>query len=166
MREIIKEIIVLEDRELAYFQLVSLFRNSSADERDYIINQWDFGVKWKYPNQRRLCCLKGERFTCKDRIEASLSYFAISARKSKDIRESIFAYAVIYNSCTLIGLDPVRIFHSISEIADPNIKQSMNDFILRKDENKSLSAFKLTTKQNEHGEIELVTMWDTKSSNA
>ncbi|MBL0318686.1 MAG: hypothetical protein IPP74_05275 [Alphaproteobacteria bacterium] len=151
----IDKILKTEDRGDAYFELVSLFLNSSEDTRKYILDNWDFGAIWKYPDFKRLCCLKNENRSCSERIIAMLVYYVFSSKEEKDVRDIIFALAVAYNSCLLADIDPYQIVNRVAQHAPDNIKNEFKRFLSRKEADKSLSAFMLVTEINADGELEI-----------
>jgi len=152
----LEAVLVLSDRAAAYIELVSLYFNGTDCTREHIIDKWDFGVGWSVPNQARLACRRRERWSCLQRIEASLAYSAIAAKHSIDFREELIALAVIYQSCIYAELDPKEVFGKIAKVSPPSVKSFILDFLLRKEEDKTLAAFFLLAKQNNDGEIEIV----------
>lgn len=151
----IEEILNLVDRSEAYIELARLYIVGADDIRVYIVKEWDFGVDWKLPNQARLACKYNEKWTCQERIEASLLYSVIAANSISDYREELIAMAVIYHSCVVAALNPYDIFRKIAEISDLKSREFFLGFLDRSEENKSLAAFFLKAKNNNDGEIEI-----------
>jgi hypothetical protein len=153
------EILGNPNRKEAYYQLVDLFQTGSADIRRQIVANWDFGLEWEYPEQHRLACSIGEQLSCRRRIEASLLYHVISANQALGGRERLVALAVIYHSCIFAGLDPIREFKVAAAIAPAGIHRMLEDFLERRDEDKSAEAFFLLVRKNRDGEIEIRPNW-------
>lgn len=151
----IDEILNNPDRGQAYLQLVKLFVEGTDETRNFIVNNWDFRVNWKFPEQTRLACSVGENKTSKERIQASLAYYAIAANRNSDMRDNLIAFAVLYHSCIAAGLDPASEFLEIAILARADLGKALKEFIQRTPEDKSPQAFKLVIKRNLDGEIEI-----------
>jgi hypothetical protein len=151
----LEEVLSMADRRRAYFEVVNLFMQGSDEIRKKIVDGWNFGVVWQYPDQARLACRKGEIRSSEERITASLAYDAIATKENVDFRDTLVAWAVIYNSCLVAQLDPEQIFRRVAAVAEPKVKIRMEQFVERKDDDKSLSAFLLIAKTNIDGEIEI-----------
>ena len=156
----INEIIGLSDREEAYYKLVDLYIKCSPQEREQIRKDWDYGVKWIYPNPRRLACSKNEKRSCRERILASLLYDSIQNLRYGDIRESLIGLAMLYHSCIIAKLNPREEFEYVASISSPQVEEFFLGFINRKPNEKSMKAFCLATKINSDGETELLAPWD------
>jgi hypothetical protein len=155
----IEDIIKLSDREEAYYQLVGIFIKGPEQVREQIRNDWDYGVDWIYPNQRRLSCSKNEKRSSKERIIASLVYDAIENFRQEDFKDKLVAISVIYHSCIEAGFNPKDEFEFVASIASEKVARFLRDFLLRKKEDKSLEAFMLTTVKNLDGETEIFPSW-------
>lgn len=134
--------VILEsaDYKKAYYDLVELYKNSTETDREYIRNNWDFGKEWIYPDPTKLACLLPDEPSNLTRICASLTYYAI-AGQSKDFRENLIDYCVIYNSALDMRLDAREIFMDIARISLPSIASGFASFINRADEDKAPGAF-------------------------
>lgn len=152
----IDEIVRSQNREEAYYQLVDLFMNASAEVRDRIRQCWDFGVIWNYPSCATLACSKKQTHSCEERIRAALAYYVIEDLRQEDIRDQLVALAMIYNSCHIVNIDPKRIFEEMALVSTPKVATFLREFIARRPEDKSLDAFMLTKRVNADGEIEIV----------
>jgi hypothetical protein len=82
-------------------------------------------------------------------------YYAISANQELGIREKLVALAVIYHSCIFAGLDPIREFKMAAVIAPAGVCKMLQDFIERRQEDKSAEAFMLAVSKNRDGEMEI-----------
>ena len=149
----------LPDRGEAYQRLSALFLNGPSELRDLIRARWAFGVKWTYPNPQRLACGKNERYTCEERIAATLIYDAIENFSSENIRDKLVAWAVVYHSCLAAGIVPEEQFSRVASIASPEVYQAMMDFVNRPREDKSMGAFMLVKRTNMDGETEILPLW-------
>ena len=150
----ILKIIDASDREGAYMQLANLYINGNEGIREFIYNNWDFGVFWILPNQRQLACNKNQRWSSIERIEASLCYTVLNATE-ENLREELIGLALIYNSCLVANLDPTKIFNKIAMIANLESKKVVLNFLDRTDIDKSLIAFHLKSEINADNEIEI-----------
>jgi hypothetical protein len=157
--EQLEEILKLADRQDAYQHLAALFLQGPDEARDLIQAKWDFGLKWVYPNMQRLGCRKNERYSCDERILASLAYDAIANPKKEDFREKLLAWAHIYQSCLAAGIVPEELFRQAASVSSPDVAKMMMDFINRREEHKSMKAFDLITRTNSDGEIEIKPSW-------
>ena len=155
MNNDIKEILETGDRYKAYMSLVDLYMKGTPQLRAYVNQQWDFDVKWVYPNQKRLACAKGEIFSREERLRASLAYDAISAKYESDLRENLIAYAVIYNSCLCAGIEPNIIFTQVANIAPNAVADSLRRFLARPSQGKDMAAFMLKATKNADDEMEI-----------
>ncbi len=160
----IDSIVGMPDREEAYLALAKRYLDGSEEEQRYIAEKWDFGVTWKYPNQARLACKKGEHRSSRERLEASLAYYAISAQAGGDPRDVLVALAVIYHSCKAAGLDPATVFKKVAKVSPKVVQTLLNDFLARADTDKSLAAFSLVEVRNNEGETEIRPSWISASS--
>ncbi|MDR1181553.1 MAG: hypothetical protein LBL13_06215 [Bacteroidales bacterium] len=155
MNKNFREILESDDRYKAYMSLVDLYMKDTPELRAYVNRQWDFGVKWVYPNQKRLACAKGEIFSREERLRASLAYDAISAKYESDIRENLIAYAVIYNSCLYASIKPNVIFTQVINVAPKEVADSLRRFLARPSQGKDMAAFMLKAVKNADDETEI-----------
>ena len=144
-----------EDRADAYLQLCERFVAGTDEFRNFVRLEWGFGVDWEFPMQERLSCRVGETRSCRDRIEASLLYFAIAIENDRDSRDDLVAFSVIYHSCVTSSIDPTELFLKVAELATPGVAKSMRDFVARAADDRSLSAFMLIKDVNSDGEVEI-----------
>ena len=158
----LEKILKMSDRAAAFIELISLYFYGGDEMRQYIVSNWDFGVSWELPNQARLTCKNNERWSCQQRIEASLAYSAIAVNYVADVREELIALAVIYQSCIFSSLEPDNIFKKVAKVSVPSISAMLINFIDRKEEDKSLAAFFLSAERNDEGEIEIRPTWNVK----
>lgn len=156
----LETVLKMPDRAEAFIELVRLLFYGDDAERDSIVKNWNFGVDWVYPNQTRLACNKKERWSSQTKIEASLAYFLLETKHESDYRENLIALAVIYQSCIAADLDARIIFEKIAKYATPRVKDMFANFLMRKEEDKSLAAFMLMAEKNEDGEIEIRFEWN------
>lgn len=159
----LKPIISMPDRREAYYLLVDEFLRGSEELRSYIVAKWDFGVSWEYPDQARLACTKGEPRTCEERIVASLAYDAIAANHPVDLRDTLVAFAVIYNSCIAANVNPNDVFRRVASVSGSTVGREMIKFLDRREEDKNLAAFMLVARKNEEGELEIMPNWSTRT---
>jgi len=152
----IDTILNMADRQNAFFLLTERYVNDGLEFRTFVQNGWDFGVQWEYPNPSRLACHKHEKYSCAERIKASLIYEAISFHNQQDIRDHLVAWVVIYQSGCLVGIDSDEIFKQVAQLAPNDLALSLNAFIARKSEDKSVEAFMLKKHINAEGEIEIL----------
>jgi hypothetical protein len=155
----LEQVLQLADRSEAYQRLAALFLNGPEELRNLVRAKWDFGVKWTYPNTQRLACRKNERYSCEERIVATLIYDAIENLRSEDMRDKLVAWAVVYHSCHATGIVPDEQFSRVASISSPSIAQAMTDFINRPEEDKSMNAFMLVERKNVDGETEILPSW-------
>lgn len=155
----IKNIIECSDREDAYFKLAATYLNSPGELRKQIRTNWDYGVKWIYPNQRRLACSKNEKRSRQERILASLVYDSIEDLRDGDLRDRLVGISVIYHSCIEAGLNPEEEFEKVASISSEKTAIFLRNFIHRKPEDKSKEAFMLKTAKNSDGETEICPFW-------
>ena len=134
-------------------ELSRRFFQGSDIDRKLIFEGWDFGVEWKYPNQFALCGTKNQKGTSMERILASLLYYSLSGERG-DSRDVILAYAVIYNSCKLLGFDANEIFRKVSHFSKRRASDSIINFLNRRESDKSIDAFMLKIRDNEFSEKE------------
>ena len=149
----------LADRQDAYQSLVALFLKGPEEARDLIRAKWDFGLKWVLPNIQRLACRKNERYSCDERVLASLVYDAIKNLKKEDLREKLVKWAHVYHSCLAAGIVPEELFRQAASVSSPSMAQMMLEFINRPEEAKSMKAFELVSRTNSDGEIEIKPSW-------
>ena len=147
------------DRAEAYLQLCERFMTGTDEFRDFVRLEWDFGADWEFPMQERLSCRVGETRPCRDRIEASLLYFAIAIENDRDSRDDLVAFSVIYHSCVAACIDPTELFRKVAKLATPGVAKSMRDFVARSAADRSLSAFLLIKDVNSDGEVEIRPDW-------
>jgi hypothetical protein len=150
MNQAIELLTKLPDREQAYLDLCRAFFDGNAEIKCEIIQGWDFGVPWEYPDPYRLCS-KNQMGSCEDRILASLFYYIVT-EMGPDVREEIVDLAIIYNSCILSNLKPDRIFQRVMIHTKKDVTKLMSDFLNRKEDDKSLEAFCLVVKEDLDGE--------------
>jgi len=149
----------MKDRGEAFLLLAEQYINGESEFRDFVRDGWDFGVQWEFPNPSSLACQKHEKRTCEEKIKASLVYEVIASRGGQDARDNLVAWAVIYQSCCLAGIDPNGIFKEVAQVSPDDLKLRLNAFITRKSEDKSLEAFMLKKQINANGEIEILLPW-------
>jgi hypothetical protein len=159
--EQLEGILKLVDGQDAYQCLVALFLQGPEDARELIRAKWDFGFKWSVPNIQRLACRKNERYSCDERILATLVYDAIENLKNEDLREVLIIWAVVYHSCLAAGIVPEELFRRAASVSSPNMAPLMMQFVNRPEEHKSMEAFKLISRTNSDGEIEIKPSSDT-----
>ena len=157
--EQLEEILKLADRQDAYQRLVALFLQGPEETRDLIRAKWDFGLKWVLPNIQRLACRKNERYSCDERIIASLVYDAIENLKQVDLREQLLEWAHVYQSCLAAGIVPEELFRRAASVSSPSMARMMMDFINRPEDRKSMKAFDLISRTNSDGETEIKPSW-------
>jgi hypothetical protein len=160
----IENIVKLQNREEAFYKLVTIFIEGPEQVREHIRKDWDYGVEWIYPNIRRLACIKNESRSSQERILALLVRRAIEDFGKGDMRDNLIALAVIYHSCVEAGLNPQEEFETVASIAPERTANILRGFVKRDKDNKSLEAFKLTAEKNLDGEIEIYPSWYGKSS--
>ena len=119
----ISELLKRDDRANAFFDLVDLYVKGPDSIRRQIRQGWDFNVEWKYPNSARLACSRGEKRSCQERLKASLVYYSIEDCRFGRSRENLIAFAAIYHSCVLAGVDPVSLFESVSAMSSDTTAQ-------------------------------------------
>ncbi len=68
-----------------------------------------------------------------------------------DIRDIIVHFAIVHASAVLAGVDASALFERVIAVAPPDMAKSLRDFINRKDEEKSMSAFWLEVKYDKDG---------------
>jgi hypothetical protein len=155
----LEEIINSLDRAAAFIDLTRLYLNGTDELRQLISDRWDFGVTWDLPDQTRLACSKGERWSCRERIEASLTYSAIAVNQIINEREEIIALAVIYQSCLAAFVNPRNIFLTVAKVSTSHVRARLLEFLDRDENDKSLKAFFLSATKNIDGEIEIKPSW-------
>lgn len=144
----------MENREDAYMELSRCFFQGTDVDRKAIREGWDFGVEWEYPNQFALCGNQNQKGTPAERIYASLLYYSLSGEKG-DPRDVLFAYAVIYNSCKMLKMNPDDAFQKVASYSSRKVADSLNAFLHRSEQDKSLDEFMLKIRNDEFGEPEL-----------
>jgi hypothetical protein len=155
----LQAIVKNEDRVAAFVDLVCLYIDGNDELRKGIREDWFPKNLWELPNIFRLACSKNEYGSSLKRINAQLVYFSFQEFSKDNYREDLIAAAVIYQSCILIGLNPDAIFEKVASISTPMAKDFLIDFINRNEQDKSLSAFYLTVKENSDGEFEIKPSW-------
>jgi hypothetical protein len=151
----LERLLRLADRRDAFQLLTALFLKSPEHVRGMIRSRWDFGVKWIYPNPQRLACRKNERYSSEERIAATLVYDAIEDLRTEELREKLFAWAVVYHSCLAAGIVPEEQFRRAASVSTPKMAEAMNGFITRPAEDKSMEAFMLVAHMNIDQETEI-----------
>jgi hypothetical protein len=150
-------ILNMPDRLLAYYELVNVYAAGPERVRRDIIEGWDYGVEWQYPNPHRIACSKTESAPPKEQALASLIYYAVaSAVPMRDIRDMLVGLAVVYNAGRLAGLDVDRIFEDAAAVSPGGVRTELQRFVRRSDHDKSLEAFRLSVKLTADGEKEIV----------
>lgn len=144
-----------DDRENAFFLLTALYANATDAERNKIRKGWDFGVEWRFPDQNRLACKQHEKYSCKEKIRASLLYDSIEGFWGEYLREKLIGLAVIYHSCIAAGFEPQDEFEYAASLSTEKTAGFFRDFISRKEKDKSIQAFALTVCKNNEGETEI-----------
>lgn len=138
----IDDILNLNDRAEAYYEIVNLFMSGSDDTRHFILKNWDFNAKWRYPNPYKLACKKNEMKSPTERIKASC--FSLLASWSHiDIRDWLVAIAVIYHSIIEAGMDPNVELRKVIAVSPSDIGGEINRFLLRASADRSLEALLL-----------------------
>lgn len=151
----IEEIVRCQDREEAFYRLVSLYLQGPEAVREEIREKWDFGVEWTYPNPKRLACSTNERYSCMDKVLALLVYVAIVDLRQGDKRDELMTLAVVYHGCRVTGIDPKGLFEKVAVVSSTKTARFLLDFINRSSEDKSLEAFMLVVQKNADGESEI-----------
>jgi hypothetical protein len=141
------EILACEDATTAYMELARRYFDGNEQDRKKIIEGWDFGRAWKYPDFKRLPCTIGERYSPEERVKALLLGRAIRSGTSF-ICEPLAA-----------GLDADSIFRQIARISPPAAKSFLERFASRPEGLKSMSAFFLVRFTNAEGETEIHQVW-------
>jgi hypothetical protein len=159
IHEKLEELLKLTDRQDAFQRLVALFLQGPEEARELIRTKWDFGFKWVYPNMQRLACRKNERYSCDERLFATLVYDAIENGKNEEFREKLVGWANVYHCCLAAGIVPGELFRRAASVSSPTMAQMMVDFINRPEEARSMKAFELVSRTNSDGEIEIKPSW-------
>lgn len=135
--------------------LVNLFIAQQKLGRIEIINGWDFSREWDFPNPFTLACSIGHKWTCRERILASLIYDIFAYQDKIDFRDTLMGWAVNYHSCIFTKISPKEIFHEVADMAQPELADKLKNFIARNYEDKSMGAFFLKAVLNENEEYEI-----------
>ncbi len=132
----------MDDRYYAFIALTKYYEQANSKEREGIRKEWDFGKKWKYPNQSTLANELNDALSSEERIKASLIYDSIEDFKY-DGRENLVGLCIAYHSALEANLDPKLLFEDVAKISSDRVAVFIRQFLSRTDEDRSLKAFLL-----------------------
>ena len=155
MKSDLEEIITHPDTQEAYYRLVAYYLDATAEEQANIRNQWDFGIRWKYPDWRRLACHINETHSPEEKIIALLTATSLGDLNVPDWRDEIIRLGIIYHSCILAKISPQTISDHVALASSPRTSGFLHDFSRRLPKDKSLEAFNLDIVMNSDGESEI-----------
>jgi len=144
-RQLIQTILDESDRTKAYHDLADAYMASDADFRLTVSQYWSFDAKWGFDKKRPPL----------QRIRASLIWYSIAVKDSRDNRDDLMGIAANYHKCVANGFDPNKVFRSVAEVSLPFIAQLLIDFINRPPDSRSMVAFGLTQTVLEDGTIDI-----------
>ncbi|HLX25932.1 MAG TPA: hypothetical protein VKR05_03005 [Candidatus Cybelea sp.] len=171
------DIVAMPDRRAALVELANAYFAGDESLRREIVEGWDFGAEWIYPDWKRFACTTGELYSPEERLRASLLYGAMASAKRficepdmdrdayeraklancrmVDYRDELVHLAAIYQGAVAAGLDPGALFRAVSAISSPAVRAFVEKFADRPEGLKSMNAFLLYRAINADGEIEL-----------
>ena len=155
MKPDLKKIITHPDAQEAYYRLATYYLDATAEEQASIRNRWDFGIRWIYPDWRRLACRINETHSPDEKIVALLVATSLEDLNVPDWRDAIIGIAAIYHSCILAEISPKEIFDRVALTSSPKTSEFLHEFCQRSPKDKSLNAFNLHVVMNSDGENEI-----------
>ena len=150
----LRELLDEKDREFAVATLGKAFLRASPSERQMVAEGWDFGNDWPYPSPERLACVRGERFSPRDRIVASLVLDFLEGACGP--REHLIALSATSRSCELAALSPEAVFETVAAALPVDEAEDLRAFCRRPVEDRHPRAFDLHESRNLDGEVEIV----------
>jgi hypothetical protein len=147
------DILTMRDAEEAFMLLTSLYLSSNNEYRKLTRKRWDYNYAWKIPNQSRLACINGEKYSQQSRIEASLVYDSLE--DAPLTREHLISLAIVYHSCLLAGIDPSTPFLKVAQASSQNVASRLLNFLHRHKDDLSLEAFMLRPHKDINNEWEI-----------
>lgn len=134
----------------AFYRLSDLYFVASAEQREDIREDFDFGRKWEVPDDLTLAAHLPSEPDRELRVRAALISLSLFDMGGDD-RYIIVALCPIYHSIKAIGKDADAWFRFFADISSPLIASHLARFAARRSEDKSLEAFLLESDVTEHG---------------
>lgn len=150
------------DRAAAVVELGRRFGTATESERRLVRDGWPFSAKWPYPDPSRLGCQKGEPFSSRDRIVASLVLDHLEGLFGS--REHLIAMSATCRSCELAGLDPATVMEEVASALPPEPAEYVRAFLRRPESGRRAECFGLVESLDADGEIELHARFGAVSS--
>lgn len=148
------------NRGAAFQSLTPRYLKGSMQLREYIQQHWPLGVDWRYPNPRRLACLRREDASPKDRALALLAYIRIVTPDLRACDDVVPLVAMVYNALRWMGEDARELFQQVSELAPRDQGYWLRSFAKRDPIDQTLDACFLKEIRNSDGEREIVSIDD------
>jgi hypothetical protein len=134
----------------AFYKLSNLYFVASAEQREGIRNDFDFGRGWAFPDEMTLAAHLPSEPDREARIRAALISLSLIDMGGDD-RDIIAALCPIYHSVKAVGRDADVWFKFFADLSSPLIASHLSKFAARRPEDKSLAAFLLESDVTEHG---------------
>ena len=144
------EILQEQNPKEAFYRLSDLYFVASAEQREDVRDDFDFGRKWEYPDDLTLAAHLPSEPEREARIRAALIALSLVYVDSDD-RDILVALCPIYHSIKAVGKDADAWFRFFADISSPHIASHLTRFAARRPEDKSLAAFLLESDVTEHG---------------
>jgi hypothetical protein len=130
-----------EDRRRAFSQLCRLYGSeATAEQRDFIRGQWDFGCRWHIPRDDTLTIAAADPVPARGRVREALLYHSIENARV-DYRDNLMSICPIYHSAVRLGLDAEGLFSEVAALSAPEMADLLRGWLRRQPENQSLGAF-------------------------
>jgi hypothetical protein len=135
------EIVAGEDPRRAFSQLCSLYRSkATAEQREFIRGQWDFGRRWQIPRDDTLTIEAADPIPPRERIREALLYHSIENARH-DFRDNLMSICPIYHSAVRLGLDPETLFGDVAALSAREMADLLLGWLRRNPRDQGLRAF-------------------------
>jgi hypothetical protein len=112
-----------EDRRRAFSQLCRLYGSeATAEQRDFIRGQWDFGCRWHIPRDDTLTIAAADPVPARGRVREALLYHSIENARV-DYRDNLMSIC------------------EVAALSAPEMADLLRGWLRRQPENQSLGAF-------------------------
>jgi hypothetical protein len=115
--------------ERPFLALCDLFLDSDNTQRVEIRHQWPFGRMWRVPRPGTTLDRPGGELN-ERRLMGSLLALALEA-KGSDPRDILMGLPIDYWVAKQLGLDPDSMFRRVAELAIPDLKEILLEFLRR-----------------------------------
>jgi hypothetical protein len=140
-RERLSSITGEEDRRRAFSQLCRLYGSeATAEQREFIRGQWDFGCRWQLPRDDTLTVEAVDSIPPRERVREAMLYHSIENAR-QDYRDNLMSICLIYHSVLRLGLDPGELFGEVAALSTKEMSDLLLSWLRRAPEDQALRAF-------------------------